>query len=118
MSAADPNPCLSCGACCATFRVSFYWSEGSSLPEGMSQQLTPLLSCMSGTHSRTPRCVALQGRIGGPIQCGIYAQRPSPCRELQTGDDKCQRARARHGLAPLPARDPDAPPPTELADAA
>ncbi|MEG6657786.1 YkgJ family cysteine cluster protein, partial [Pseudomonas aeruginosa] len=21
------NPCLTCGACCAHFRVSFYWGE-------------------------------------------------------------------------------------------
>ncbi|THB82127.1 YkgJ family cysteine cluster protein, partial [Pantoea allii] len=21
------NPCVSCGACCAHFRVSFYWAE-------------------------------------------------------------------------------------------
>ncbi|MDX1269447.1 MAG: YkgJ family cysteine cluster protein, partial [Oceanisphaera sp.] len=21
------NPCLTCGACCAFFRVSFYWGE-------------------------------------------------------------------------------------------
>ncbi|MLR39642.1 YkgJ family cysteine cluster protein, partial [Salmonella enterica subsp. enterica] len=22
------NPCMTCGACCAYFRVSFYWAEG------------------------------------------------------------------------------------------
>ncbi|HDH0840599.1 TPA: YkgJ family cysteine cluster protein, partial [Klebsiella pneumoniae] len=21
------NPCMTCGACCAYFRVSFYWAE-------------------------------------------------------------------------------------------
>ncbi|WP_142908916.1 CxxCxxCC domain-containing protein, partial [Klebsiella pneumoniae] len=21
------NPCMTCGACCAFFRVSFYWAE-------------------------------------------------------------------------------------------
>ncbi|HAO2094658.1 TPA: YkgJ family cysteine cluster protein, partial [Escherichia coli] len=21
----NPNPCMTCGACCAFFRVSFYW---------------------------------------------------------------------------------------------
>lgn len=28
----DPenNPCVSCGACCAYFRVSFYWAESES----------------------------------------------------------------------------------------
>ncbi|HBP8873638.1 TPA: YkgJ family cysteine cluster protein, partial [Escherichia coli] len=23
----NPNPCMRCGACCAFFRVSFYWAE-------------------------------------------------------------------------------------------
>ncbi|EFG2122847.1 YkgJ family cysteine cluster protein, partial [Escherichia coli] len=23
----NPNPCMTCGACCAFFRVSFYWAE-------------------------------------------------------------------------------------------
>ncbi|MBB8903342.1 YkgJ family cysteine cluster protein, partial [Escherichia coli] len=23
----DLNPCITCGACCAFFRVSFYWAE-------------------------------------------------------------------------------------------
>ncbi|EJT1381768.1 TPA: YkgJ family cysteine cluster protein, partial [Escherichia coli] len=22
----NPNPCMTCGACCAFFRVSFYWA--------------------------------------------------------------------------------------------
>ncbi|HGC1012017.1 TPA: YkgJ family cysteine cluster protein, partial [Escherichia coli] len=22
----NPNPCITCGACCAFFRVSFYWA--------------------------------------------------------------------------------------------
>ncbi|MBR7358785.1 YkgJ family cysteine cluster protein, partial [Klebsiella pneumoniae] len=25
----DINPCMTCGACCAYFRVSFYWAEAS-----------------------------------------------------------------------------------------
>ena len=28
------NPCESCGACCAQFRVSFYWSESDAHPGG------------------------------------------------------------------------------------
>ncbi|EKJ0223351.1 YkgJ family cysteine cluster protein, partial [Escherichia coli] len=23
----NPNPCMACGACCAFFRVSFYWAK-------------------------------------------------------------------------------------------
>lgn len=98
------NPCLSCGACCAAFRVSFYWAEAPELDPALTEQLTPHLSCMRGSNSPSPRCVALQGEIGGPTSCSAYADRPPPCREVQVGDDKCQRARARHGLSALPAQ--------------
>lgn len=95
------NPCLHCGACCAHFRVSFYWAEGQALPEALTERLTPVLACMAGTNSAAPRCAALTGAIGGATACSVYADRPSPCREVLAGDDKCARARARHGLAPL-----------------
>jgi len=98
---AAPHPCQSCGACCASFRVSFYWSEGEALPPDLSERLTPQLSCMAGTNSAAPRCRALQGEIGAACACSVYALRPSPCRELEAGDAKCRRARARHGLPPL-----------------
>lgn len=96
------NPCISCGACCATYRVSFYWTEGLALPPALTERLTPHLGCMAGTSSKAPHCRALQGQVGASSGCSVYAQRPSPCRELQMGDAQCQRARAHHGLAPLP----------------
>jgi Fe-S-cluster containining protein len=49
------------------------------------------------------------GQVGVKAGCGIYEWRPSPCREfgqlapLGRGDEACARARARHGLPPLPA---------------
>jgi Fe-S-cluster containining protein len=99
------NPCRACGACCAHFRVSFYWSE--ELVLGLAADLTERVdarhSCMRGTNQPQPRCVALQGEVGREASCGAYGQRPSPCRELQPGEPKCNAARARHGLAPLPA---------------
>lgn len=104
VSPAD-NPCLRCGACCAAFRVSFYWSEAEvqGLPEALTEQVNAWYGCMAGTNRAAPRCAALQGEIGAETACGVYARRPSPCREVEAGDDKCQRARARHGLAPLVA---------------
>ncbi|MEY3200497.1 MAG: hypothetical protein RIR70_47 [Pseudomonadota bacterium] len=97
------NPCLSCGACCAAFRVSFYWAEidESQVSPALIEKLTPHLSCMAGTHRAAPHCAALEGRVGGATACRIYAHRPSPCREVLPGDDKCQRARAKHALPPL-----------------
>ncbi|MFC5480748.1 YkgJ family cysteine cluster protein [Massilia suwonensis] len=101
MSDSSSNPCLDCGACCMSFRVSFYWAEALQLPEGLSEQLTPHLACMAGTNASSPRCAALGRGTAGPMACAVYDSRPSPCREVEIGDDKCTRARARHGLAPL-----------------
>ncbi|MRR51063.1 MAG: YkgJ family cysteine cluster protein [Rhodocyclaceae bacterium] len=106
------NPCQSCGACCATYRVSFYCGEVDSLPggivpSGLVEDLTPVMSCMRGTSHQPPRCVALRGEIGSQVSCAIYEFRPSPCREFAplasvgVGDDACNAARRRHGLTPL-----------------
>jgi len=98
--------CQRCGACCAHFRVPFYWSEAeaSGLPHAAVEQITPLLACMAGTNQPQPRCHALEGRVGEWVSCQLYGQRPSPCRELQPGEDKCNLARVRHGLPPISAR--------------
>ena len=111
------HPCLSCGACCAHFRVSFYWAEAdpflngdgpaATVPADLTEPLTPTRLAMRGTNARAPRCVALQGEVGDRVQCGIYPQRPSPCRELQASwqdgshSPGCDRARAAYGLPPL-----------------
>jgi len=114
--AAIDNPCTSCGACCATFRVSFYWREGDTaggtVPTALTESLPPHRLCMAGTNAAAPRCIALAGQVGDAAQCTIYANRPSPCREFQRhGEDgadneACTRARARYGLPPLPLESP------------
>ncbi len=112
------NPCLRCGACCAHFRVSFYWTEadpsrGGTVPPDLAEDLTPVLSCMKGTNQAHPRCAALIGEIGRGVRCAIYEGRPSPCREFGvewtgeglrfTAEDlaRCTQARAAWGLPPL-----------------
>lgn len=114
----NTNPCLTCGACCAYFRVSFYWAEadpaqGGTVPPDLAENLTPVLSCMKGTNQKHPRCAALIGEIGQAVRCAIYQGRPSPCREFGvdwtpqglrfTPDDlaRCTQARAAWGLPPL-----------------
>ena len=99
----ERNPCRQCGACCATFRVSFYWgeSENLGLPDALTEKVNAWYCCMAGTNRSSPRCAALEGEIGAEAECTVYERRPSPCRELQPGDDKCNRARARHGLGPI-----------------
>jgi hypothetical protein len=114
----ESNPCLRCGACCAHFRVSFYWGEadaarGGTVPVEFTEDLTDFRRCMKGTNQPHPRCVALQGVIGQAVRCSIYADRPTPCREFavdwtpaglvtETEDlARCAAARAAWGLPPL-----------------
>lgn len=94
------NPCLECGACCATFRISFYWAEATErgLPPALVEALPPWYGCMAGTNQAQPHCMALQGEVGGGTKCSVYLQRPSPCREVEAGDEQCRKARLRHGL--------------------
>ncbi|EXI64080.1 MAG: Flagellin N-methylase [Candidatus Accumulibacter adjunctus] len=101
----DAFDCRRCGACCASYRVSFYWAEAEvlALPDELVEQLTPWHACLAGTQSARPRCRALHGEIGDRVCCTVYPQRPSPCHEVQAGDERCQRARWRHGLPPLAA---------------
>ena len=100
------HPCQQCGACCAAFRVSFYWTEAleRGLGDALIEQVNAHMACLAGTNDRHPRCLALQGEVGSAVTCTAYAQRPSPCREVQPGDEKCAGARARYGLEPLVAR--------------
>ncbi len=99
------HPCLTCGACCASFRVDFSVHElddqGGPVPAGLAVEVTDHTSRMRGTDHSPPRCAALTGQIGVKAACGIYEWRPSPCREFAEGSEACQRARARHGLPPL-----------------
>jgi Fe-S-cluster containining protein len=107
-----PNPCLQCGACCALFRVSFYWAETESFqPQGvpfdMVFKVNDFLVAMKGTERRPPRCAALIGTIGEGVHCRFYDQRPSPCREFPPSwqdnhvSPRCDEARLKWGLQPL-----------------
>lgn len=108
------HPCLSCGACCAFFRVAFYWREAeplehdSAVPKDHWEELTDNHRCMKGTNTKhNPKCVALKGKIGEHVSCSIYFQRPSPCRNFEASyenghkNERCDRAREGHGLKPL-----------------
>ncbi|HDP89693.1 MAG TPA: YkgJ family cysteine cluster protein [Thioalkalivibrio sp.] len=110
------NPCVECGACCATFRVSFYWAEaddapGGTVPAALTGRLHAHLRVMQGTDRPEPRCCALQGEIGGNVSCAIYPRRSSTCRDFKVAweggepNEACNRARARHGLPPAGTSD-------------
>ncbi|WP_306146774.1 YkgJ family cysteine cluster protein, partial [Escherichia coli] len=102
------NPCMTCGACCAFFRVSFYWAEaddaGGTIPARLTEQISPFHRCMSGTNQKNPRCIALAGTPGKNACCTIYENRSSTCREFamsgENGEinEACNRARDKYGL--------------------
>jgi Fe-S-cluster containining protein len=102
------HPCLACGACCAAFRVDFSAHEldehGGQVPAGLAVEVTAATWRMRGTDHVPSRCTALTGKVGERAACGIHEWRPSPCRELEPGSPACEKARARHGLPPLEAR--------------
>lgn len=100
------SPCIKCGACCANYRVSFYWSEVDAHPNGtvpvaLTVPVSLYHSAMLGTEGARPRCVALEGDIGKSVRCGIYDVRPTPCQGFVAGDERCDSARLAHGLVPL-----------------
>jgi Fe-S-cluster containining protein len=102
------SACQNCGACCANFRVSFYWAEsddhpGGSVPARLVIPVTPYHVAMRGTERRPVRCIALQGEVGVSVGCSIYAQRSSTCRDFTEGSPECHGARAAHGLPALAA---------------
>ncbi len=77
----ENNPCLTCGACCAYFRVSFFWGEctsaGGVVPDELVVQINPTRVAMIGTDAKPCRCIGLEGEIGKSVSCSLYAQRSS-----------------------------------------
>ena len=107
-----PHPCLSCGACCATFRVSLHWSEaepalGGRVPVELTEPVRMHERAMRGTSQAQPRCIALEAEIGHSSRCTIHARRPSACAavaaswEFGEASAQCDRARLAHGLPVL-----------------
>lgn len=78
----DSNPCLSCGACCAHFRIVLHREELVHVPLKLTNQLNEQSFCMRGTDVYPPRCIALEGEVGQAVRCSIYADRPQVCREF------------------------------------
>jgi Fe-S-cluster containining protein len=114
------HPCQTCGACCAYYRVSFYWREAEEAVEGrhapvpieLTENRGDFYRTMLGTSSKHhSRCVALDGKVGEQVGCSIYTLRPSPCRDFEasfedgTHHPRCDEARARYQLRPLTRKD-------------
>jgi len=102
------SPCQSCGACCAIFRVSYYWGE--AVPEGYFEETSPMFRSLKSKKDLEgrPRCNALNGEIGVSVACEIYSERPSPCHDFRYSyedggpkEPRCDEARSKFGLLPL-----------------
>ena len=106
MSETTSDVCQDCGACCAHYRVSFYWGEsdahpGGTVPRHMTIPVTPHRIAMRGTESAPVRCTALEGEVGRKVGCAIYPLRSMTCRDFAAFSPECGKARGAHGLAPL-----------------
>lgn len=111
------HPCLNCGACCAYFRVSFYWQETQAgfepwqVPITRTVPIGPLHLAMRGTDHTAVRCECLKGDLGSRVHCSIYDNRPSPCRKFKASfedgehNPRCDQARLSIGLKPLKPSD-------------
>ena len=107
----DNNLCLTCGACCAYFRVSFFWGEcqsaGGTVPDDSVIAINSTFVAMIGTDRKPARCTALMGSVGEGVRCTMYENRSSSCQgfhaswEQGVHNPHCDAARAAHGLAPL-----------------
>ncbi len=106
------NPCLDCGACCAFYRASFYWTESDlaseeGVPAELTEKLNDFRMVMKGTNGPAPRCISLMGIIGKKVFCNIYEHRSSVCRDFQPAwldgipNERCDKAREHWGLPAL-----------------
>ncbi len=78
------NPCMTCGACCAYFRVSFYWAEaddaGGLVPSALTEPLTPFLPPISARAAARP-CLAISAMPFTALfmKTGLRRVANSPC---------------------------------------
>lgn len=121
------HPCMTCGACCAHYRVSMHWMDtdaaGGVVPHALTEAFGPHQVVMRGTWESQPRCIALDADVGTHSRCSIHAVRPQPCRDVMASwehgvpSPQCDRARIAHGLPALTAGDWTAPIDVVLVDA-
>lgn len=107
----EKNPCLTCGTCCAHFRVSLVLGRNRL---GLGAECSPRtgranisIFVRKGTNNKHPRCVALQGVIDNQVNCLIYNFRPTACRDFAISgqnnqpNNLCEQTRKSWKLRPL-----------------
>ncbi|MDH3530346.1 MAG: YkgJ family cysteine cluster protein [Acidobacteriota bacterium] len=100
---AQAPDCMACGACCAAFVVVD--AEDSKIP---AEKLWIVDFEKKGETGRCIRrreedfaCAGLEGRVGGPVSCGVYDDRPGMCRKFEAGSDRCHAVRRAFGIEPF-----------------
>lgn len=77
------------------------------MPDELVASISPSRVAMLGTDCKPTRCIGLVGEVGSTVQCSIYDQRSSTCREFDASwangeaNIDCDAARAAFGLPPL-----------------
>lgn len=108
-AAASVPDCLTCGACCRFLFVIAVASADSTPPENVwtvtDESGEIVVDAYLKCDPETLSCTALESREDGTMPCGIYEQRPSPCRKFEAGSDKCHAVRRAFNLEPFLAMD-------------
>ena len=104
--------CVTCGACCCNPDVNReleYLDYVEIDPRVRIMRKPELLRRLVvlddklRPHMRLghhQRCVALKGRLGVEVGCGIYLDRPTVCREFEAGSKDCKKYRRERGIDP------------------
>jgi Fe-S-cluster containining protein len=104
------DPCAGCGACCRHMvwvpfcgEVDPEWQqlkrERPDLAAGIEFDRKMRMTNRDEAREDYP-CLWLDRETG---RCRHYEYRPITCREFEPGSRDCAEARAKYGLAPLPA---------------
>ncbi|AMC37069.1 hypothetical protein VN23_11860 [Janthinobacterium sp. B9-8] len=71
------------------------------MPARLTIPIHSIYVAMRGTDRHPSHCIALAGKVGEQVSCGIYSQRSSSCKEVMAGDEQCNKARRAYNLGPI-----------------
>jgi Fe-S-cluster containining protein len=111
MRSASTFDCQRCGACCANpaeNRAESFLdyvevlAKDSLLGKPDLMRRFVVYNADGVPHLRLHpdgRCLALRGKIGHKVTCTIYDDRPTGCRRVEAGSERCRAYRRERGLA-------------------